>query len=153
MAVLRAACRRSPFARAPFLWTGALAVLMAGIPLFLLVLGRPLPFRADGPDERPAALAGLTLDRAPGSAGGLVVTSVEWPGPAARAGVAVGDRLLVVGGRAVPGPGALRRAIRAEAAPGAGVTADFRRGARRYRVRLPVEGGKAGGAEAAGNRG
>ena len=52
-------------------------------------------------DPQPSVDVGLTLSNPPGM--GIVVAAVEANGPAEKAGIAVGDRLLQVGGRPASG--------------------------------------------------
>ncbi|MBX3158735.1 MAG: trypsin-like peptidase domain-containing protein [Deltaproteobacteria bacterium] len=62
------------------------------------------------PAQLPAALAQLA-GRAAGSDTGALVASLDDGGPAAAAGVLVGDILIELGGAPITGPDALRRAL------------------------------------------
>lgn len=125
---------RRPLWRAAFLWSGVLAVLIAAAPLILLALGRPLAFVVAPYEERAGGLPGITLDRTSEGERGLVVTSIEQPGPAARAGMAVGDRIVAVNGRRIRSQSDVRRAAHAVSSRTQEV--EFLRAGRRYRIRL-----------------
>lgn len=78
-------------------------LLVATPPLLSSRLARPSPSPSDGSDP-----AGLTLGEKRGRS---IVTSLMNDGPAARAGVAVGDEVRAVDHRPVTGVGMARRLI------------------------------------------
>lgn len=145
MAIFSTGRADRPFWRIAFLWTGALAILIATTPFFLLLVEH-MPVTALMPREEraPMFLPGITVDGTSGAVHRPVVTSVESSSPAARSGVRVGDRIVGLNGRPVHSMTDLRRlggAWAAIARPGDKSAApvievDFLRNHRHYRIRL-----------------